>query len=140
MVKLLGKRTWITMEGPFYIEIFTKTLLVCVFSVTCLDHAVLKFRFESPNIFFEHVIYLFFGMDSIPEEKVVNFIIIFANVFPSPYVIYRIRPDTHPPYIFTMLNIKVLRKHSPRSIKLIYKPDLLCCLKFTHPLVHELTR
>lgn len=87
MVKLLGKWTWISMKSSLYVEVFSKALLVSVSSVPSLNHSMVMFWFEPPQILLVDVIDLLFGMDPVPEEEIVDLIVILAYVIVYPYVI-----------------------------------------------------
>jgi hypothetical protein len=100
---------------------------------------MLVLRLELPQVLLIDIIDLLFGMDPVPEEEIINFIIIFAYVILYPYVIYRIGSHAHSPHVLTMLNVQVLGQHSARGIQLVNKSHLLRGLKLTHPFVHELT-
>jgi hypothetical protein len=96
------------VEGSLDVEVFAKGLLSRV-TVSLENHPVLVFIFKLPNIFFENIVYLLFGMKSVPKVEVIDFIIIFFHVFIYPYLVQNISLNAHPPDMLAMLGEDVLR-------------------------------
>jgi len=126
------------MKCPLNIEVFSKALLLCILSISGLDHAMFILWLQLPQILLVNVVNLLLCMDAVPEEKVIDFVVILTYVLLDPNLVYRIGPHAHSPDVLTMLNVQVLGQFGTWSVKLIDETDLLRCLKLTDPLVHEL--
>lgn len=68
------------MESPFDVEVFSETFFGGVSTISSGNHPVRVLIFELPEFFFIHIVYLLFGVNSVPEEKVINFFVILAHI------------------------------------------------------------
>ena len=75
----------------------------------------------------------------VPPEEFFHLVVILADVRLLPYLEERVRPNSHPPHIFIVMDKHVLRKLGTWSVELIDESQLLGGLKFKHPFVEELT-
>lgn len=110
------------MECSFNVEQFAKRFVVRV-SVTFSDHPMLVLIFKLPNVFFENIVYLLFDMESVPEIKVINFIVIFFYVFLSPNLVENVGLNSHAPNMLTMLREQILRQVGTFSIHFVNHSD-----------------
>jgi len=140
MVQIFGDWTRISLESFLDVDILSTTFGKWIFTVTSCDHPSFILRLNLPEFFLINVINLFFGRNTIPEEEILNLLVVLTQIELTPNFVDRVSPDTHSPDVLTILHVQVLRDFHSRGVELIDEPNDLDCLKLCHPLVHELTR
>ena len=76
MVQILGDWTRISLESFLDVDILSTTLGKWIFSVTSCDHPSFILRLNLPEFFLINVINLFFGRNTIPEEEILNLLVV----------------------------------------------------------------
>jgi len=75
---------WISLESLLDINILAATFLPRILPISSCDHSVLILWLELPKFFLINIVDLFFGRDTVPEEVVINLLIILIQIVVGP--------------------------------------------------------
>ena len=107
------------MERPLDIEVLAEALVVHVSSIASPDHPVFVLWLQLPDVFLVDVVDLLLGEDAVPEEEVVDPVVVAAEVLLHEDLVDGVGADLHSPDVLAVLHEEVLRQLGSWSDELV---------------------